>query len=425
MNEQNEQNEQSFKVQLEEIVQAHLHLKDVISHTPLQFNRVLSERYDCNVYLKREDLQIIRSFKIRGAYHLIRTLTEQGELSGVICASAGNHAQGVAYSCQALGIKGKIYMPSTTPSQKVKQVQFFGGNNVEIILKGDTFDDAYNEAIIESERSGYSFVHPFDDRMIIAGNGTVGQEILNDIEQTPDYIFVTVGGGGLAAGVSSYVKSISPSTTIVGVEPSGAASLQLALSHNEVITLSQVDKFVDGAAVKRVGDQTFAICKELLDDVISVNEGKVCTTILDLYNENAIVAEPAGALPIAALDQYREHIKGKTVVCVVSGGNNDVDRMQEIKERSLIYEGYKHYFMVNFPQRAGALREFLDQVLGQNDDITRFEYTKKSNKDNGPALVGIELNYREDYEPLIQRMNAKGYHFVELNKDPVLFNLLI
>lgn len=420
-----ERNEQSVKVQLEEIVQAHLHLKDVISHTPLQFNRVLSERYDCNVYLKREDLQIIRSFKIRGAYHLIRTLTEQSECSGVICASAGNHAQGVAYSCQALGIKGKIFMPSTTPSQKVKQVQFFGGNNVEIILKGDTFDDAYNEAIIESERSGYSFVHPFDDRMIIAGNGTVGQEILNDIEQTPDYIFVTVGGGGLAAGVSSYVKSISPSTSIVGVEPAGAASLQFAISQNEVVTLPKVDKFVDGAAVKRVGDQTFAICRELLDDVISVNEGKVCTTILDLYNENAIVAEPAGALPIAALDQYREQIKGKTVVCVVSGGNNDVDRMQEIKERSLIYEGYKHYFMVSFPQRAGALREFLDQVLGQNDDITRFEYTKKSNKDNGPALVGIELKYREDYEPLIQRMTAKGYQFVELNKDPVLFNLLI
>lgn len=417
--------ESGVKIQLEEIVQAHMHLKDVISHTPLQYNRVLSERYDCNVYLKREDLQIIRSFKIRGAYHLIRSLTEKQELAGVVCASAGNHAQGVAYSCQALGIQGKIFMPSTTPSQKVKQVQFFGGNYVEIILKGDTFDDAYNEAIVESERSGYAFVHPFDDRMIIAGNGTVGQEILNDIDQAPDYIFVTVGGGGLAAGVSSYVKSVSPSTRIIGVEPEGAASLQLALNENQVVTLNEIDKFVDGAAVKRVGEHTFAICKELLDDVFSVNEGKICTTILDLYNENAIVAEPAGALPIAALDRYREQIKGKTVVCVVSGGNNDVDRMQEIKERSLIYEGFKHYFMVNFPQRAGALREFLDQVLGPNDDIARFEYTKKSNKDNGPALVGIELKYREDYAALINRMETKGYRFVELNKDPILFNLLI
>ncbi|MCR8660009.1 threonine ammonia-lyase IlvA [Paenibacillus endoradicis] len=415
----------NVKIQLEEIVQAHMHLKDVITHTPLQYNRVLSQRYNCEVYLKREDLQIIRSFKIRGAYHLIRSLSEQEGLIGVICASAGNHAQGVAYSCHTLGIKGKIYMPSTTPNQKVKQVQFFGGNNVEIILKGDTFDDAYNEAMIECERSGYAFVHPFDDRMIIAGNGTVGQEILNDIEHSPDFVFVTVGGGGLAAGVSSYVKSISPSTQMIGVEPEGAASLQLALSRNEVVTLDQVDKFVDGAAVKRVGDHTFAICRELLDDVISVNEGKVCTTIIDLYNENAIVAEPAGALPIAALEQYSEQIKGKTVVCVVSGGNNDIDRMQEIKERSLVYEGYKHYFMLNFPQRAGALREFLDQVLGPNDDITRFEYTKKSNKDNGPALVGIELKHREDYASLIERMHTKGYHFVELNKDPVLFNLLI
>lgn len=415
----------TVKVTLEEIVQAHMHLKDVISHTPLQHNRVLSERYQCNIYLKREDLQIVRSFKIRGAYHLIRSLSQQQTLNGVVCASAGNHAQGVAYSCQALGIHGKIYMPSTTPKQKVKQVAFFGGNYVQIILKGDTFDDAYNEAIIDCEQNGYAFIHPFDDRKIIAGNGTVGQEILNDLEQAPDYILLTVGGGGLAAGVSSYVKSVAPDTTIIGIEPEGAASLQYSLEHGKVVTLEKIDKFVDGAAVKRVGDQTFAICKELLDQVLTVPEGKVCTTMLDLYNENAIVAEPAGALPIAALDQLREQIKGKTVVCVVSGGNNDVDRMQEIKERSLIYEGYKHYFMVNFPQRAGALREFLDQVLGPNDDITRFEYTKKSNKDNGPALVGVELKHREDYAALIERMSQKGYPFIELNKDPVLFNVLI
>src|SRR5690606_9139571 len=319
------ESETQVKIGLEEIVQAHMHLKDVISHTPLQFNRVLSERYGANIYLKREDLQIVRSFKIRGAYHMMRSLSEQGPLNGVICASAGNHAQGVAYSCQTLGIPGKIFMPSTTPNQKVKQVQFFGGNSVEIILKGDTFDDAYNEAVAESEASGYTFVHPFDDRMIIAGNGTVGLEILNDIEQAPHFVFVTVGGGGLAAGVSSYMKSIAPSAQIIGVEPEGAASLRYALDHNEVLTLPQIDKFVDGAAVKRVGNLTYAVCKELLDDVIHVNEGKVCTTMLDLYNENAIVAEPAGALPIAALEQYKEQIQGKTVVCVVSGGNNDVD----------------------------------------------------------------------------------------------------
>lgn len=413
------------RIGLEEIVQAQMHLKDVITRTPLQYNRVLSERYNCNVLLKREDLQIVRSFKIRGAYHLMRSLSPETLEKGVVCASAGNHAQGVAYSCQTLEIPGKIYMPSTTPRQKVKQVSFFGGSQVEVILTGDTFDDAYAEAMAESNRSGMAFIHPFDDRKIIAGNGTVGQELMEAADSVPDFVFVTVGGGGLAAGVSSYVKMVSPATKVIGVEPEGAPSLRVSLDAGEVTPLDQIDKFVDGAAVKRVGDLTFALCRELLDDVIAVPEGKVCTTLLDLYNENAIVAEPAGALPITALDAYRDQIEGKTVVCVVSGGNNDVDRMQEIKERSLIYEGYKHYFMVSFPQRAGALREFLDQVLGPNDDITRFEYTKKSNKDNGPALVGIELKHRDDYDPLVERMTKKGFQFLELNKDPVLFNLLI
>jgi threonine dehydratase len=296
---------------------------------------------------------------------------------------------------------------------------------VEVILTGDTFDDAYAEALAESKRNDMPFIHPFDDRKIIAGNGTVGQELMEKAEAAPDFIFVTVGGGGLAAGVASYIKTVAPETRIIGVEPEGAPSLRVSIDAGEVVPLEHIDKFVDGAAVKRIGDLTFAICQELLDDVVVVPEGKVCTTLLDLYNENAIVAEPAGALPIAALDAYRDQIAGKRVVCVVSGGNNDVDRMQEIKERSLIYEGYKHYFMVSFPQRAGALREFLDQVLGPNDDITRFEYTKKSNKDNGPALVGIELKHREDYSPLVDRMQKKGFQFVELNKDPFLFNLLI
>lgn len=356
---------------------------------------------------------------------MMRSLSQETLAKGVVCASAGNHAQGVAYSCQTLGIPGKIYMPSTTPRQKVSQVNFFGGSQVEVILIGDTFDDAYAEAIAESKRHGLAFVHPFDDPKIIAGNGTVGQELMESADAVPDFVFVTVGGGGLAAGVASYVKIVSPATKVIGVEPDGAQSLKASFDAGEVTTLDQIDKFIDGAAVKRVGDLTFEICRELLDDVISVPEGKVCTTMLDLYNENAIVAEPAGALPIAALEAYRDQIQGKTVVCVVSGGNNDVDRLQEIKERSLIYEGYKHYFMLNFPQRAGALREFLDHVLGPNDDITRFEYTKKSNKDNGPALVGIELKNREDYGPLIERMTKKGFQFVELNKDPFLFNLLI
>ncbi|RAP74471.1 threonine ammonia-lyase IlvA [Paenibacillus montanisoli] len=415
----------TISVGLTEIAQAQMHIKEVAARTPLQLNRVLSERYGCSVYLKREDLQVVRSFKLRGAYHLIKSLPEERLWRGVVCASAGNHAQGVAYSCHTLGIPGKIYMPSTTPRQKVNQVAFFGGSDVEVILTGDTFDDAFNEALAASRKDDLAFIHPFDDPKIIAGNGTIGKEIMEAIDAAPDFVFVTIGGGGLAAGVSAYVKAVSPRTKLIGIEPEGAASMRAALDAGEVLTLESIDKFVDGAAVKRVGELTFRMCRDMLDDIILVPEGKACTALLDLYNENAIVVEPAGVLPIAALDLYRDQIAGKTVVCVISGGNNDVDRMQEIKERSLVFEGLKHYFMVNFPQRAGALREFLDEVLGPDDDITRFEYTKKHNKDNGPALVGIELKNRQDYEPLVARMRRKGLHFLELNKDPVLFNLLI
>ncbi|GGG23559.1 threonine ammonia-lyase IlvA [Paenibacillus abyssi] len=413
------------QISLEEIVFAQHLIKDTVIRTPLQHSRVLSERYGCNVLLKREDLQVVRSFKIRGAYHLIKSMPADKLARGVVCASAGNHAQGVAYSCQTLGIPGKIYMPSTTPRQKVSQVSFFGGQYVEVILVGDTFDDAYAEAIAASEREDMPFIHPFDDPKIIAGNGTIGLEIMDAMDDAPDYVFVTIGGGGLAAGVGAYLKTVQPSVKLIGVEPEGAPSMKASLEAGVVTPLEQIDKFVDGAAVKKVGELTFELCRHVLDDIIVVPEGKVCTTLLDLYNENAIVAEPAGALPIAALEQYKDQLAGKTVVCVISGGNNDVDRMQEIKERSLVYEGLKHYFMVNFPQRAGALREFLDDVLGPGDDITRFEYTKKHNKDNGPALVGVELKHRSDYEPLIDRMNKKGFQFLELNKDPLLFNLLI
>jgi threonine dehydratase len=413
------------KVSMEQIVFAHHALQEVVTRTPLQEISVLSAKYDCHVYLKREDLQVVRSFKIRGAYHLIRSLSVEELERGIVCASAGNHAQGVAYSCKALGIQGKIFMPSTTPRQKITQVKLFGESFVEVILTGDTYDDAFTAAMKVSEQSGMKFIHPFDDLKIIAGNGTVAMEIMEKMKAPIDYMFVTIGGGGLAAGVGTYVKTVSPSTKIIGVEPSGAPSMTHAIAHNESVALDEIDKFVDGAAVKKVGEKTFNICREILDDIVLVPEGKICTSILELYNQNAIVAEPAGALPVAALDLYREQIKGKNVVCIISGGNNDIDRMQEIKERSLIHEGLQHYFTVNFPQRAGALREFLDEVLGPNDDINRFEYTKKHNKDNGPALVGIELKTREDYEPLIERMQKKGIKFTEINKDSVLFNLLI
>ncbi|MBM7602101.1 threonine dehydratase [Metabacillus crassostreae] len=412
-------------VYVEDILKAHHLLKDVVTHTPLQKNEQLSDKYQCNIYLKREDLQVVRSFKIRGAFNKIKQLSTEQTKNGIVCASAGNHAQGVAYSCKQLKIHGKIFMPSTTPRQKVSQVELFGKEYVEIILAGDTFDDAYQKAVASSEQEQRAFIHPFDDFDVIAGQGTVAVEILNDTDVEIDYVVASVGGGGLLSGVGTYFNSISPHTKMIGVEPEGAPALYNSRLEDKVITLDKIDKFVDGAAVKKIGDKTFSIIRDVVEDVLLVPEGKICTTILELYNENAIVAEPAGAMSIAALDFLSDKIKGKNIVCVVSGGNNDIGRMQEIKERSMIYEGLQHYFIVNFPQRAGALREFLDEVLGANDDISRFEYTKKNNKDQGPALVGIELKQREDYQPLLQRMKKKGFYYTEVNKDSNLFHLLI
>ncbi|MET3292612.1 UNVERIFIED_CONTAM: threonine dehydratase [Brevibacillus sp. OAP136] len=418
-------NEQTTSVQVQDVIIANQALKEVLNKTPLQYNEVLSNRYECNVYLKREDLQIVRSFKIRGAYNLIQGLTQVERERGVVCASAGNHAQGVALSCKLLKIYGKIFMPTTTPRQKITQVNRYGGPFVEVILTGDTFDDSFKRAKSYCDEHEMSFIHPFDDYRTVVGQATLGLEIMNEMDEPIDYVFAGIGGGGLISGVGSYLKSISPATKIIGVEPTGASGMKESLARDQVVVLDTIDTFVDGAAVKKVGQLNFEICKEVLDDIVLVPEGKACTTILELYNENAIVVEPAGSLAVAALDLYRDQIKGKTVVCIISGGNNDIERMQEIKERSMIYEGLKHYFIVNFPQRAGALREFLDDVLGPNDDITRFEYTKKNNKENGPALVGIELKYKEDYEPLVERLSKKGFHYVEINKDPDLFNLLI
>ncbi|HSI67283.1 MAG TPA: threonine ammonia-lyase IlvA [Planococcus sp. (in: firmicutes)] len=413
------------KVSVADIIRANQLLKDVVNKTPLQRNEILSARYGCNVYLKREDLQVVRSFKLRGAYNFIRSLDHSEREKGVVCASAGNHAQGVAYSCFALGIEGKIFMPLTTPRQKVSQVKRFGGEKISVVLTGDTFDDAFAAAMEYCTTEEKIFVHPFDNPQIVAGQGTVAVEILNDMLEPVDYVFCAIGGGGLASGVGSYLKGVSPETKLVGVEPGGAASMKESLIHGEVTRLETIETFVDGAAVKQVGNLTMAICKEVLDDIVLVPEGKVCTAILELYNENAIVAEPAGALSVAALDFYKEEIKGKNIVCVISGGNNDIERMQEIKEKSLIHEGLKHYFIVTFPQRAGALRKFMEQVLGEDDDITHFEYTKRTSREEGPVLVGIELQHREDYGPLVKRMSENGFPYKELNNDPLLFNLLI
>jgi threonine dehydratase len=345
--------------------------------------------------------------------------------NGVVCASAGNHAQGVAFACNKLQVHGKIFMPSTTPKQKIGQVKLFGKSFVEVILVGDTFDDSYKEALEYTKVNKMKFIHPFNDPLTIAGQGTIGVEVLEDLEEPIDYVFVPVGGGGLVSGLGSYFKQVSPLTKIIGVEPLGAPSMKEALKEGHVVNLDHIDKFIDGAAVKAVGDITFKIAQEVVEDMVLVPEGKDCSTILKLYNEEAIVVEPAGALSIAALDFYADKIKGKNVVCIVSGSNNDISRMQEIIERSLIYEGLKHYFIVRFTQRPGALREFLNEVLGPNDDITRFEYIKKGNKDQGPALVGIELKYKEDYEGLLERMDIRNIQYTIVNEDPDLFNIFL
>jgi threonine dehydratase len=403
---------------------AALRLKNVVNRTPLTFNHNLSRKYQCNVFLKREDLQVVRSYKLRGAYNLMSSLSAEQLQRGVVCASAGNHAQGFAYSCKKLGTKGVVFMPVITPNQKITQTKMFGEENVTVKLVGDTFDDCAIAAKKYTEEKGMTFIPPFDDYKIIEGQGTVGVEILED-ESNIDFLFMPVGGGGLSAGTGSYFKTFSPKTKVIGVEPEGAPSMFEALKVGHPVTLDNIERFVDGAAVKRVGEITFSICKDVLDDMLLVAEGKVCTTILKLYNEDAIVAEPAGALSIAALDEYADRIKGKNVVCIVSGSNNDIDRMQEIKERSLQYEGLKHYFLIRFAQRPGALKEFVNHVLGENDDITRFEYMQKHNKETGPALVGIELKTKEDYDVLMNKLDQYHINYTELKNNDNAFGYLV
>ena len=399
-------------------------LKSVVNRTPLQLNEGLSKKYDCQVYLKREDLQRVRSYKIRGAYNMISTLPDEARSKGVVCASAGNHAQGFAFSCNRLGIKGVVFMPSITPKQKINQTRMFGGDDLEIVLTGDTFDDCAAAAQTYTREHDMTFIPPFDHEKIIEGQGTVAIEVLEDLKEV-DFLFIPVGGGGLSAGAGLYFSEHSPKTRIIGAEPEGAPSLTAALKADEPVALDEINRFVDGAAVKRIGDLNFKYFKQIKGECHLVPEGRICSTILELYNRDAIVAEPAGALSIAALEDFKDEIKGKKVVCIVSGSNNDIDRMPEIKELSLQYEGLKHYFLIGFSQRPGALREFLNLVLGPTDDIARFEYLHKTNKERGTALVGIELSNKEDYQPLIDRMKANNINYTELNKNDTLFNFLV
>lgn len=419
------QTEPIYFPSLETIKQAAKNLEGVAYKTPLNKNNNLSKQFDANILFKREDLQVVRSYKIRGAYNKMSSLTSDEKQRGIVCASAGNHAQGVALSCKLLQIKGTIFMPSPTPNQKINQVKMFGEDFIDVIIQGDTFDDAFNASKLECDLKNKIFIHPFNDKKVIEGQATVGLEILNQTNEKIDYVFVPIGGGGLSAGLSSVFKYLSPETKIIGVEPEGAPSMLTSFKNKKNTSLDTIDSFVDGAAVKKVGDLNFAICQQNLTKVITVPEGKICQTILDLYNKDAIVVEPAGALSIAALDFFADEIKGKNVVCIVSGSNNDITRTAEIKERALLYANLKHYFIIKFPQRAGALKEFVAEILGPNDDITHFEYTKKSNRVNGSAVVGLELKSSTDLAPLIIKMKERNFFGVYLNDKPELFDFLV
>ncbi len=399
---------------------------DYVRETPLEFNIKLSERFGAKIYLKREDLQTVRSYKIRGAFARMSQLTADEKGRGVICASAGNHAQGVAYCCKEMRVKGTIVMPETTPKQKISMVKNFGEEWVTILLVGDTFDAANKVARQKAIAEEFCFIPPFDDEWVIAGQGTVGIELFNQLGFSPDMVLVPVGGGGLSAGICSVLSEISPVTKVIGVEPTGAPSMTEALKNGAPIELSDIDKFVDGASVKRVGDFNFEICKSKLDRMMLVDEGKICGTILQLYNEFGIVVEPAGALTVAALEQLNpEEIKGKTLVVVVSGGNNDITRTEEIRERWMFYEGLKHYFLIRFPQRPGALKEFVSDVVGPTDDIVYFQFSSKTGRESGPAVVGIETSHRNDRLSIEHKLEEKGFDFEYLQPNSLLFQQLI
>jgi threonine dehydratase len=390
-----------------EIDAAAKRIAGVVTPTPLQFSDRLSATTGASVYLKREDLQVVRSYKLRGAYNLLVQLSDEELAAGVVCSSAGNHAQGFAYACRSLGVHGRVYVPAKTPKQKRDRIRYHGGDFIELIVGGSTYDLAAEAALADVARTGATLVPPFDDPRTMAGQGTIAVEILDQLEDEPDLVVVPVGGGGCIAGITTYLAERTTNTSVLGIEPAGAAAMMAALANGGPVTLDHVDQFVDGAAVARAGKQTYAALAAAGDmvSITTVDEGAVCTAMLDLYQNEGIIAEPAGALAVAGLCEANIE-PGSVVVCLVSGGNNDVSRYGEVLERSLVHLGLKHYFLVDFPQEPGALRRFLDDVLGPNDDITLFEYVKRNNRETGEALVGIELGSAADLDGLLQRMRA-------------------
>ncbi len=400
-------------------------LEEILEPTPFQKNQNLSDVYGANVYLKREDLQMVRSYKIRGAYNKIRTIEPSLLKNGIVCASAGNHAQGVAFSCNKLKIMGSIFMPTTTPKQKIEQVKMFGKEFIEIVITGDTFDAANAAAIAYAKDHDKTFIPPYNDPKVMEGQGTIAREIMNQATEKLDYVFVPIGGGGLASGLGAYFKQLSPETKVIGVEPAGAPCMKEAIRNGGPVKLEKIDTFVDGAAVQMAGSMTYEICKEVLDDIVVIPEGAICSTIIQMYNKSAIVVEPAGALATTALRFYADEIKGKNVACIVSGSNNDITRMEEIREKSLLYEGLKHYFIVNFSQKSGAVLAFIRDVIGPKDDLVYIQYIKKTNKESGPALIGIEVSEKGGLHDLIKRMEDNNIKFEYINENNHLFEILI
>lgn len=398
---------------IEAVDKAYININSVFKPTPLEYHEGLSEKYESNISLKKENESVVRSYKNRGAFNKMSSLTNK---NGIVTCSAGNHAQGVAYSCNKLMIPGDIFMPKITTKQKIDKVKKFGGKYVNIFLEGANFDESFDIANNYSLKNKKEFIHPFDDKKVIEGQATVGFEIVSQImnKKPVDYIFLPIGGGGLAAGVSSYVKKLYPDTKIIGVEPLGAPSMLEAFKQNRVVKLDKINTFVDGASVKKVGELNYPICNKYLDDILLIDEGHVCSKIIEMYNENGYIIEPAGVLSLCALDLMKDDIKNKTIVCIISGGNSDVFRMPEILERSLIYEGKKHYFKIEFAQKAGALRDFIMNIVGENDDIIYFRYTKLINKETGPVIIGIETKTKDDSLILISKMKKSNIIFEKL-----------
>ena len=393
--------------------------------SPLQLSDRLSAAVGAQVYLKREDLQAVRSYKLRGAYNLLKQLTPEEIAAGVVCSSAGNHAQGFALACKSMGIHGRVYVPAKTPKQKRDRIRYHGGEYIELIVGGRTYDLAAAAALDDVARTGATLVPPYDDLRTMAGQGTIAVEILAQLDAEPDLVIVPVGGGGCVSGITTYLAARTTNTSVLGVEPAGAAAMVAALASGKPVTLEHVDQFVDGAAVARAGARPYAALAAAGDmvSITTVDEGAVCTAMLDLYQNEGIIAEPAGALSVAALLEA-DIAPGSTVVCLISGGNNDVSRYNEILERSLVHLGLKHYFLVDFPQEPGALRRFLDEVLGPQDDVTLFEYVKRNNRETGEALVGIELGSAADFDGLLERMHASDIHVEALEPGSPAYRYL-